>query len=199
MRKVCISILLIFLSIVLWADNYKILQLNTSFVRIGNRNCSKGDVFSDESVIFWEQDKQAFKAQNLRTKEIKLFVEPDFRNKGCKTIKDYYLKSNRLSSRGSVFSALDEIPDTIYLCDSVIMEMPVVMDSIHYCYLVYGNENGKMKKRLNYEGQSFIIDKKLFGEDLVREDLQVSLLYNMQDEDYPLKDSLTIVFIPWTH
>ena len=87
MRKVCISILLIFLPIVLWADNYKILQLNTSYVRIGNRNCSKGDVFSDESVIYWSQKNQAFKSQNLETKEIKLFVESDFKAKGCSTIK----------------------------------------------------------------------------------------------------------------
>ena len=75
MRKVSISILLVFLSIVVWADRYKILQLNTPQVKIGKRLCSKGDVFSDESVIYWSQKKQAFKAQNLETKEIKLLKE----------------------------------------------------------------------------------------------------------------------------
>lgn len=197
MRKVSISILLVFLSIVVWADRYKILQLNTPQVKIGNRLCSKGDVFSDESVIFWEQDKQAFKAQNLRTKEIKLFVESDFRKKGCNTIKDYYLKTNHLSSRGSDSTALDEISDTIYLCDSVIMEMPVLMDSAHYCYIVYNNDGRVVKQRLNHQNQSFIIDKKLFGEDIISEDLRVSLFYHMPEEDYPLKESMTIMFIPW--
>ena len=137
MRKVSISILLVFLSIVVWADRYKILQLNTPQVKIGNRLCSKGDVFSDESVIYWSQKKQAFKAQNLETKEIKLFIESDFRAKGCSTIKEYYLKTNHLSSRGSDSTALDEISDTIFLCDSVIMEMPVLMDSTHYCIISY--------------------------------------------------------------
>ena len=35
--------------------------------------------------------------ENLKTKEIKLFVESDFSAKGCKTIRDYYLKTNHLS------------------------------------------------------------------------------------------------------
>ena len=199
MRKVCISILLVVLSIVVWADRYKILQLNTPYVKIGNRNCTKGDVFSDESVIFWEQNKQAFKAQNLKTKEIKLFAEPDFRAKGSKTIKDYYVKTNRLSSRGSEASALDEISDTLYLCDSIVMEMPVLMDTVHYCYIVYYNKGKEVKQRLNNHDQSFIIDKKLFGEDLMRATLRVSLFYHMTEEDYPLKDSLTIMFIPWDY
>jgi hypothetical protein len=199
MRKVSISILLVFLSIVVWADRYKILQLNTPQVKIGNRLCSKGDVFSDESVIYWSQKKQAFKAQNLETKEIKLFVESEFSAKGCNTIKDYYVKTNHLSSRGSDSTALDEIPDTIFLCDSVIMEMPVLMDSTHYCFISYNNEDGEVKQRLNHQEQSFIIDKKLFGEDLMKEDLRVSLYYHMPEEDYPLKDSLTIMFIPWDY
>ena len=199
MRKVSISILLVFLSIVVWADRYKILQLNTPQVKIGNRLCSKGDVFSDESVIYWSQKKQAFKAQNLETKEIKLFVESEFSAKGCNTIKDYYVTTNHLSSRGSDSTALDEISDTIFLCDSVIMEMPVLMDTVHYCYIVYNNEGKEVKQRLNNQDQRFIIDKKLFGEDLMRDDLRVSLFYHMPDEDYPLKDSLTIMFIPWDY
>lgn len=199
MRKVCVSILLVLLSIVVWADRYKILQLNTPYVKIGNRNCTKGDVFSDESVIFWEQNKQAFKAQNLKTKEIKLFAEPDFRAKGSKTIKEYYLKTNHLSSRGSDSTALDEISDSIYLCDSVVLELPVLMDTAHYCYIVYKNEGREVKQRLKHQDQSFIIDKKLFGEDVMREHLRVSLFYHMPEEDYSLKDSLTIMFIPWDY
>ena len=70
------------------ADNYKILLMNTKTIKIGSRVYKKGDTFSDDSIIFWEKDKQALKAQNLTTKEIRLFVEPEFKAKGCKTIKD---------------------------------------------------------------------------------------------------------------
>ena len=197
MRKVCILSMVLVLSIVAWADNYMILQLNTPSVKIGKRKCSKGDIFSDKSVIHWEKKKQAFKAQNLKTKEIKMFVESDFRAKGCKNIKEYYVKINRLSSRGAESSALDEISDTIYLCDSVIMDIPVQMDSTHYCYIVYNNENDKVQKCLENKDQSIIIDKSLFDEQLKEKDIQLCLFYHTPEEDFLLKDSLTIVFIPW--
>ena len=197
MRKVCLLLLVMIVSLVIWADNYKILQLNTASIKIGKRNCSKGDVFSDKSVIYWGQKKQAFKAQNLKTKEIKLFVESDFRAKGCKSIKDYYVKTNRLSSRGSESSALDDISDTIYLCDSVIMDIPVQLDSTHYCYIVYDNEGEKIQKCLKSKEQSFIIDKNLFDEKVMEKDVQLSLFYYTPEEEFLLKDSLTIVFIPW--
>ena len=197
MRKVGILLLVMIVSLVILADNYKILQINTPYVKIGKRNCSKGDVFSDKSVIYWGQKKQAFKAQNLKTKEIKLFVESDFSAKGCKTIKDYYLKTNHLSSRGSESSALDEISDTIYLCDSAILDIPVEIDSTHYCYIVYNNENESVQKCLKNKEQSFIIDKYLFDEKSIEKDIQLRLFYHTPEEEFLLKDSLTIVFIPW--
>lgn len=197
MKKICLISLAMIISMLIWADNYKILQLNTSYVKIGKRNCSKGDVFSDKSIIYWGQKKQAFKAQNVKTKEIRLFVESEFSAKGCKTIKDYYLKTNHLSSRGSEPSALDEIPDTLYLCDSVIIEMPAVMDSTHYCYIVYDNDNEKMQKHLSYKDQTLIFDKSLFEERIKEKDIHLSLLYHTPEEEFLLKDSLTIVFIQW--
>ena len=184
-------------SMVILADNYKILQLNTPHVKIGKRNCSKGDVFSDKSVIHWEQKKQAFKAQNVKTKEIRLFVESEFSAKGCKTIKDYYVKTNRLSSRGGDASALDEISDTLYLCDSIFMDIPVEIDSAHYCYVVYNDKEGKVQKRLRYKDQGFFIEKDLFDDEIQDKDIQVSLFYHTPDEEFLLKDSFTLILIPW--
>ena len=197
MRKAYVLTLVLLFTLVIFADDYKILQLNTSYVKIGNRNCTKGDVFSDESVIFWEKDKQAFKAQNLNTKEIKLFAEPDFRAKGSKTIKDYYVKTNRLSARGMGFSALDEMPDTIYLCDSIIMEMPVLVDSINYCFISYNEKGDVIRQRLVHKNQNFIIDKSLFDDEIKGQDVRLGLFYHTPEEGFVLKDSLIIVFIPW--
>lgn len=197
MRKAYVLTLVLLFTLVIFADDYKILQLNTSYVKIGNRNCTKGDVFSDESVIFWEKDKQAFKAQNLNTKEIKLFAEPDFRAKGSKTIKDYYVKTNRLSARGMGFSALDEMPDTIYLCDSIIMEMPVLVDSFNYCFISYNEKGDVIRQRLVHKNQNFIIDKSLFDDEIKGQDVRLGLFYHTPEEEFVLKDSLIIVFIPW--
>lgn len=200
MRKVFILLLVLLFALVIWADNYKILQINTPNVKIGSRICSKGDTFSDESVIFWTQDKQAFRAQNLRTKEIKLFVEPEFRAMGCKTVKDYYVKTNRLSSRGgsvSISDLMDEMQDTIYLCDSIIIETPMQLDSTHFFYIVYDVDSTQIQQRLNSKENSLVFDKNLFGDGLKRKNIRFNLLYHMPEEDYPLKDSLTLVFIPW--
>lgn len=200
MKKAYILSWVLLFTLVIWADNYKILQINTPNVKIGKRICSKGDVFSDESVIFWTQDNQAFKAQNLRTKEIKLFIEPEFRAKGCKTVKDYYVKTNRLSSRGgsvSISDLLDELQDTIYLCDSIIIETPMQLDSAHYFYIIYDEGKKQNQQRLNNKDNSLVFDKNIFGDTIMRNGIQFNLLYHMPDEDYPIKDSLNIVIIPW--
>ena len=122
------------------ANNYKILQMNTPSVKIGNQLCKKGDIFSDEEEIFWHNDKQAFKAQNMETKEIRLFVGQDFKSKSSKSIKYYYLKTAHLSTRGSIIALSDlaeALPDTLYLCDSITIESPVGMNSDYYYFLKY--------------------------------------------------------------
>ena len=36
--------------------DYKILKMNTASIKIGNRICQPGDVFSDKSIIYWKGD-----------------------------------------------------------------------------------------------------------------------------------------------
>ena len=69
MRK---FLVLLFVSICqsIYADNYKILQMNASYIQIGRHKCKQGDSFSDEDRIKWSSDKEAIKAMNLRTRQI---------------------------------------------------------------------------------------------------------------------------------
>ena len=60
------------------ADNYKILQINSSSIQIGNTMCKQGDTFNDEDPIIWTAEKQAIKAMNLRTGQIRIFVGEAF-------------------------------------------------------------------------------------------------------------------------
>jgi hypothetical protein len=50
---------------------------------------------------------------------------------------------------------------------------------------------------LNYKDQNFIIDKSLFDDNRMNRDILLDLYYHMPEEEYLIKDSLTIVFIPW--
>ena len=94
--------------------------------------CTSGDVFSDKSVIYWKGDKQAFQAQNLRTKKILLFAASAFQTSGSRTVKEYYVKNNHLSTRGGLFSLDDlaeAIGDTLYLWKKAKIESPYQLDS----------------------------------------------------------------------
>ena len=97
----------------------------------------------------------------------------------------------------SISDLLDELQDSIYLCDSIIIETPMQLDSTHYFYIVYNVDNTQKQQRLNNKDNSLVFDKSLFSDTLMRKDIQFNLLYHMPDEDYPIKDSLTLVLIPW--
>ena len=62
MKKTGIALFILLVAATLWADDYKILKMNTASIKIGNKTCTSGDVFSDKSVIYWKGDKQAFQA-----------------------------------------------------------------------------------------------------------------------------------------
>ena len=202
MRKVVAILMFLSVSSTLWADNYKILKMNTSSIKIGKRICKTGDVFSDKSVIYWAKEKQAFRAQNLKTKEIRLFVEPEFRSKGCKTIKDYYVKINHLSTRGGMLGLDDlaeEMPDTLYLWDEFKMESPYHLDENSYFYVSYKTPDDTITNRvLKTEKNYFLIRREDFYTDGISDAVTVSLHYvdKRWDEDSIVKDSLCVILIP---
>ena len=200
MKKI-ISILFAFcVAFDVLADNYKILQMNTTSIKIGEQLCKVGDVFSDESEIQWDDSKQAIKAQNLMTKEIRLFVSQDFKAKNSKTIKEYYLNTAHLSTRGSIIALSDlaeSLPDTLYLCDTISIESPVGMNSDYYYFIKCKANDLIMDKPLKFEKRNIIIDKSLFGDSLNSEDVLVSLFFKLRGENVLVKDSLRIELIPW--
>ena len=145
MKKTALIVSAMCLSITLLADNYKILQMNAPSVKIGNQQCKVGNVFSDESLISWTNEKQAIKAKNLQTQQIKLFIAKAFANIEAKSVKDYFLKNSHLSTRGGIVSFSDlaeELSDTLYLYDVIQIESPVKIDSIS-SYLISYEQNGE--------------------------------------------------------
>jgi len=202
MKKSVIALIILLVAATLWADDYKILKMNTASIKIGNRTCTQGDVFSDKSIIYWKGDKQAFKAQNVKTKEIHLFSAPAFQTCGSKTIKEYYVKNNHLSTRGGLFSLDDlaaEIGDTLYLWERMKIESPYQLDSTSYFYLSYIDSTGQnTQKILESDKDSLVIDKSVFNKVLFGNGIYVSLRYSNKriKEDCSVKDSLFVYIIP---
>lgn len=202
MRKAISTLLALGVATSMLADDYKILQMNTSTIQIGSRICKTGDTFSDDSTIVWTRQKQALKAQNVQSKEIHLFVEPEFHAKNYKTVKDYYLKTNHLSTRATGLS-LEELTEylnskTFYLLDTTRIESPIPLDSTRNYYLVYDSCEKGEKHQLKSESNSFLILRsQLLSCDSSKERV-VSILFTCKgvDEDYLLTDSMKIVILP---
>lgn len=202
MRKSLLSLFTLSVVLTLFADNYKIIQMNTPSVKIGSREYRKGDVFSDDSIIIWSKEKQAIKAQNLQTKEIHLFTEPDFRTKKINTIKEYYIKKNHLSARATGLSLGDlseQLNDTFYLLDTIRIESPIPLDSTRNYYIRYSQSNQLFEKTLPTIENYFLIVRSVFNttDSLSDNELNAELFFRSQQvaDDYLLTDSMKIVFL----
>jgi len=200
MKKLALIISAMCFSITSMADNYKILQMNTPSVKIGNQICKTGDVFRDAEPILWSNDKQAIKAMNLKTKQIKLFAAKVFLNLEAKSIKDYYIKKNHLSTRGGIntFSDLaEELSDTIYLYDVVQVESPVKVDSLS-SYLISYVQNGEKKWRaLMSIDNYFYLCRELFNEVDDRTEYTLTLYFRKKGiEDYMISDEIVVRLLP---
>ena len=202
MRKSIIAFLTLLVTATIWADDYKILKMNTPSIKIGKRICKSGDVFSDQDKILWSADRQAIKVQNLKTKEIRLFVGNDFFTKKSTSIKDYYVKTNHLSTRGNMMT-LDEfaeqLPDTLYLWDDITMELPFAPEDSSFFFIAYKDKNGSDRKSmLETADDSITVSRQSFGSEEDRDEIAVSFHYHdgFYGEDSVLKDTVRIIMIP---
>lgn len=202
MRKSIIAFLALLVTATIWADDYKILKMNTPSIKIGKRICKSGDVFSDQDKILWSADKQAIKVQNLKTKEIRLFVGNDFFTKKSTSIKDYYVKTNHLSTRGNMMTLeefAEQLPDTLYLWDDITMELPFAPEDSSFFFIAYKDKNGSDRKSmLETADDSITVSRQSFGPEEDRDEIAVS--FNFHDglcgEDCVLKDTVLIIMIP---
>lgn len=203
MRKIVLSLLTLSFVAALFADDYKILQMNTPYVKIGNREYKKGDIFSDDSTIIWAKVKQAIKAQNLQTKQIHLFAEPEFRAQKSKSIKEYFIKKNHLSARATGLSLgelSEQLNDTFYLLDTIRIESPIPLDSTRNYFIRNKQNNQTTEKALpTIDNYFLIIRSDLYQADCLSDEaINVELFFRSQQvaDDYLLTDSMKIVFLP---
>lgn len=192
----CVSWLMVFF---IHAEDYKIISMNTTSVHIDNRECKVGDVFSDKSVIHWSHDLQAVKAANIRTKEIHVFSKIDFKKESAKTVDEYYVKKNRLSSLAlSDIKDISQQTENYVLYDTIYIHIPIMVDNTSNYYVSF-IENGSYKKKLvTFKNGGLIVDRSLFGNSSGGREMYISLLYNTGSSNsyYMLNDSIKIVILP---
>ena len=200
MKKAFLVLSALLLSTTLLADNYKILQMNAQSVKIGNKQYKTGDVFPDSEPISWASDKQAIKAMNLNTKQIKLFAAKVFKDIEAQSIKDYFLKNSHLSTRGGIASFSDlreELSDTIYLYDTMQIESPVKLDSLSSYLISYVQDGEKKWRTLMSRDKYFFFSRELFGEDIDGGEYTLTLYFRKNGmDDFLISDDIKIVLFP---
>lgn len=182
----------------IYADNYKILQINSNSIQIGNTMCKQGDTFNDEDPIIWTAEKQAIKAMNLRTGQIRIFVGEAFKKAEAKSIKDFFLRSNHLSTRGGLatFSDLkEELSDTLYVYGTLPIESPFLIDSLSSYVISYGDTPKKWRTLMSTD-ESFFLSTDLFDPSDFNHVLKLSLYFRRNSDNYLILDDLNIILLP---
>ena len=177
-----------------FADNYKILYINTPSITIDNKQMHVGDTFDEKSQIKWVSDKQALKVLNVQTKKVRLFAAKQFTQ--SKSIKDFYLKQNHLSTRGGEMMNEEELREYLsgyfYMLDNLEFSTVLAVDENAYFSIVL---DGKEWALPEIDG-NIVIDRELFNAS--NDTIKVSVYYNDKAEKQKIliTDVMKIEMLP---
>ena len=193
MRKLLLLILFAFCaSISMFAQDFKILFLNTETIRVGEKNLAVGDCFYKSETIHWSDAKQAMEVLSLQDNNQYVFASPDFKKRKMKSAQDFLVKSNRLSTRGSgsISSVARKLSDTIYAIDTTMIPVDYIPDESEYFYVM------KMDRRfvLEFKDNHLIFSHEIWSEN---EPVEVDLFYHFADgEEECIKEGIQIIPLP---
>ena len=174
------------------AQDFKILFVNTGTIRVGGKELKAGDVFNQDETIQWTEPKQAMKVQSLTDKQRYIFVSEDFSDHKMKSAKDYLVKSNRLSTRGSgsLSSVGRKMSDTIYVMDEEMIPIDYVPDESEYFFVT----NGAGRFVLDFQDKHLLISPEIWADN---EPVEVDLFYHYADgEEECVKEAIQIIPLP---
>ena len=182
-----------------YADTYKLLYVNTETIKIGKKMLMAGDTFADSERIVWSSDKQAFKAQNLTNKKIRVF-SPRMMD-DSKNIEEYYLKQNQLSTRGrELDELLEDVVEADYcLMDSVRLKTWIDTTDEEYFVLKYTIDGQNYSQRVEGSERFIMLRSTMEGRDVTNnlpEELTVAVWYHFANgTEEVIAEDWTIVFL----
>ena len=183
------------LSVSATAQDFKILFVNTETIRIGGKDLSAGDVFSQSETIQWADAKQAMKVLSLSDKKQFILAATDFKENKMNSAKDYLVKSNRLSTRGrgSLSSVKRQIGESLYVIDTTCVSINYTPDESEFFFLICKGNRHELE---------FKDGKLLFTPDIwdgVQGPMSVDLCFHYSDKEEELVvKGLNIIPLPET-
>ena len=192
MRKLLI-LLLLGLAAPVMAQDFKILFVNTETIRIGGKDLSRGDLFSETDKVEWASDKQAMKVLSLADKKQYILSSEMFKKEKTKSAKDYLVRTNRLSTRGtgSLSMVRRQLGETLQVLDTTCVSVGYVPDEEEYFFLICGED----RFELGYsEGQLVFVPEIWEGK---TEPVTGDLYFHYSDgEEELVTEELEIVPLP---
>ena len=161
MRRILLLVTL-FASVSLFAEDFKILFLNTESIKIGKTVRTTGDTFNDSEKIFWKDGKQAMKVISLDTQKQYVLVSEDFKQRKLKSVKDFIVKNYRLSTRGtgSLTTVANQVGPRVYWFDPTLIDITYEPDNGEYFLMTIEEHDAKLEM---VEGQ-LILDSSIWGD-----------------------------------
>ena len=211
MKQSVLFILTFFSSLVLCADDYKVLYLNSNDILIDGKKAQVGATFNDKSVITWakNQERQAIKAVNTKTNKMCLFVSQSL-EKNSLTAYEILTANKHLSTHDAYQEGQDisipiklrkQFEEDYELLDTLVIDTKVVLPPSYSLIATYEYGDARISKTLKTENGQVIIDRKLFridGKALQPRDVLINFdLYNKDNGMYTfIKGDVKLMVIP---
>lgn len=194
-KQIVLGILLM-VTFCAFADKYKVLYVNSSDIRIGNKSIAVGNIFDDKETITWTSEQQAMKVINLDTKRVMVFAARALKKKKATTLYEYLTNTKHLSTRGINQNRIEEwqMDTTLYLLDTLSLSIPARHNPSAKAKLVF--RHGK-EITLPVNGNYYIITQNLLGQNgsqPIRADI---IEYDKEkDWSYTVYKNLVIELVP---
>ena len=156
---------LLMIACCVFADKYKVLYLNSSEIKVGNKTIVVGNVIDDKDVIKWTSDQQAMKVMNLNTKRVIVLAAKALKKKKSTSLYEYLTNTKHLSTRDMKKRRVVEewqLDSTLYLMDTLYISMPQRQSKSVVVKLVVKQDAVK-EIPLSHNGRYYILTRSIYG------------------------------------
>lgn len=183
-----------------YADDFKLLFVNSGSINIGGKDLKVGDVVSDKASISWANDKQAIKVQNLNDKSIKVISAMQQKKLGFVNIFDYVTKTKKLSTRGDGLMGIEGLEEylsnTFYLVDEEKVESMLETTGSSYFQVEFSVNGKSYTKKLKGDEKSFTLDAATFNvAGAEGQEIPVKISYIEEDGSETITDKMKVVVL----
>lgn len=183
-----------------FADDFKILFINSGSLNVGGKDRNVGDIIDDRSNIVWKSDRQAVKVQNVKDKTIKVLSSLQQKKLGYKNIFEFVSRTKRLSTRGDGLMDMDGLEEylnnTFYLLDFEVVESMLETSANSYFQVEFTVDGKHYSKKLKGDAKSFTLEASVFDVNGARnKEVPVKVVYHDENGDELITDRMFVVVL----